>query len=71
MNPSSPEAVIKRFKQRDHATDSRAVAEYLRALVGTNAISEYLPDERSGKSFSLPVLVIFCFHSLALVNFIC
>lgn len=58
LNKHSPEAVIKRFEQRDHATDSRAVAEYLRALVVTNAISEYLPDERSGKSSSLPALLL-------------
>jgi len=58
LNKHSPEAVIKRFEQRDHATDSRAVAEYLRALVVTNAISEYLPDERSGKSSGLPALLL-------------
>lgn len=58
LNKHSPEAVIKRFEQRDHATDSRAVAEYLRALVVTNTISEYLPDERSGKSSGLPALLL-------------
>lgn len=53
----SPESVIQRFEQRAHAVDSRGVAEYLRALVATNAISEYLPDEQSGKPSSLPSLV--------------
>ena len=53
----SPESVIKRFEQRDHAVDSRGVAEYLRALVVTNAITEYLPDEETGKPSSLPTLV--------------
>lgn len=53
----SPESVIKRFEQRDHAVNSQAVAEYLKALVVTNAISEYLPDEQSGKPSSLPALV--------------
>eukprot|EP01018_Ginkgo_biloba_P004595 Gb_20184 [translate_table: standard] len=58
LNKHSPESVIKRFEQREHASDSRAVAEYLRALVVTNAISEYLPDERSGKPSSLPALLL-------------
>lgn len=58
LNKHSPEAVIKRFEQRDHATDSWAVAEYLRALVVTNAISGYLPDERSGKPSGLPALLL-------------
>lgn len=55
----SPEAVIKRFEQRDHEVDSRGVAEYLRALVVTNAIAEYLPDEQSRKPSALPALVIY------------
>lgn len=55
---SSPESVIQRFEQRAHAVDSRGVAEYLRALVATNAIAEYLPDEQSGKPSSLPSLVL-------------
>lgn len=53
----SPESVIRRFEQRAHAVDSRGVAEYMRALVATNAIAEYLPDEQSGKPSSLPSLV--------------
>ncbi|KAJ8616283.1 hypothetical protein MRB53_035655 [Persea americana] len=57
LNKHSPESVIKRFEQRDHAVDSKGVAEYLRALVVTNAIAEYLPDERSGKPSSLPTLL--------------
>ncbi|GJN18366.1 hypothetical protein PR202_gb05520 [Eleusine coracana subsp. coracana] len=52
-----PEDVIKRFEQRSHAVDSRGVAEYLRALVLTNAIADYLPDEKSGKPASLPALL--------------
>lgn len=57
LNKHSPESVIKRFEQRDHAVDSRGVAEYLRALVVTNAITEYLPDEETGKPSSLPTLL--------------
>ncbi|KAF5731234.1 Cell division protease ftsH isoform 1 [Tripterygium wilfordii] len=57
LNKHSPESVIKRFEQRDHAVDSRGVAEYLRALVITNAIADYLPDEQSGKPSSLPALL--------------
>lgn len=55
---SSPESVIRRFEQRDHAVDSRGVVEYLRALVVTNAIAEYLPDSESGRPSSLPTLVL-------------
>ncbi|KAK4362965.1 hypothetical protein RND71_018206 [Anisodus tanguticus] len=58
LNKQSPESVIRRFEQRAHAVDSRGVAEYMRALVATNAIAEYLPDEQSGKPSSLPSLVI-------------
>ncbi|KAK4770269.1 hypothetical protein SAY87_030801 [Trapa incisa] len=57
LNKLSPESVIKRFEQRDHAVDSRGVAEYLRALVVTNGIVEYLPDEQNGRSSSLPTLL--------------
>eukprot|EP00250_Pteridium_aquilinum_P020458 c24820_g1_i1 orf=343-2865(-) len=57
LNKHSPEAVIKRFEQREHATNAQCVVEYLRALLLTNGISEYLPDERSGKSASLPALL--------------
>lgn len=60
----SPEDVIKRFEQRSHAVDSRGVAEYLRALILTNGIADYLPDEQSGRSASLPALVIFFLKSL-------
>lgn len=55
----SPEDVIKRIEQRSHAVDSKGVAEYLRALILTNAIADYLPDERSGRSATLPALVSF------------
>ncbi|XVF50954.1 hypothetical protein PTKIN_Ptkin04bG0145100 [Pterospermum kingtungense] len=57
LNKHSPESVIKRFEQRDRVVDSRGVAEYLRALVVTNAIAEYLPDEQAGKPSSLPTLL--------------
>ncbi|XP_052194238.1 ATP-dependent zinc metalloprotease FTSH 11, chloroplastic/mitochondrial [Diospyros lotus] len=57
LNKHSPEAVIRRFEQRDHVVDSRGVAEYIRALVATNAIADYLPDEQSGKPSSLPTLL--------------
>ncbi|XP_055825563.1 ATP-dependent zinc metalloprotease FTSH 11, chloroplastic/mitochondrial [Solanum dulcamara] len=57
LNKHSPESVIRRFEQRAHAVDSRGVAEYMRALVATNAITEYLPDEQSGKPSSLPSLL--------------
>ncbi|KAL5071167.1 hypothetical protein RYX36_022054 [Vicia faba] len=57
LNKHSPESVIKRFEERDRAVDSRGVAEYLRALVVTNAIAEYLPDEESGKPSGLPTLL--------------
>lgn len=63
----SPEAVIKRFEQRDHEVDSRGVVEYLRALMATNAITEYLPDEQSGKPTTLPALVIY--HQLLSLAF--
>ncbi|XP_020098469.1 ATP-dependent zinc metalloprotease FTSH 9, chloroplastic/mitochondrial [Ananas comosus] len=57
LNKHSPESVIRRFEQRSHAVDSKGVAEYLRALVMTNAIAEYLPDEQSGKPSTLPNLL--------------
>ncbi|KAG9448319.1 hypothetical protein H6P81_014447 [Aristolochia fimbriata] len=57
LNKHSPESVISRFEQRDHAVDSRGVAEYLRALVITNGLEEYIPDEQSGKPSSLPILL--------------
>nr|GMC98578.1 ATP-dependent zinc metalloprotease FTSH 11, chloroplastic/mitochondrial-like [Ipomoea batatas] len=60
LNKHSPELVIKRFEERTHAVDSRGVAEYLRALVVTNAIAEYVPDEDSGKPSTLPLLVGTC-----------
>ncbi|CAN0891807.1 ATP-dependent zinc metalloprotease FTSH 11, chloroplastic/mitochondrial [Linum grandiflorum] len=57
LNKHNPESVIKRFEQRDLAVDSRGVAEYLRAIVATNAIADFLPDEQSGKPASLPELL--------------
>lgn len=58
VSNSSPESVIRRFEQRDHAVDSRGVVEYLRALVVTNAIAEYLPDSENGRPSTLPTLVL-------------
>jgi hypothetical protein len=49
--------VIERFERREHAANGKAVVEYLRALVATNVISEYLPDERTGRTSGLPALV--------------
>ncbi|CAL9756129.1 unnamed protein product [Musa acuminata subsp. burmannicoides] len=57
LNKHSPEAAIRRFEQRNHAVDSRGVAEYIRALVLTNTLAEYLPDESSGRPSSLPTLL--------------
>ncbi|KAJ3670917.1 hypothetical protein LUZ60_008343 [Juncus effusus] len=57
LNKHSPEAVISRFEERNHAVDSNGVAEYLRALVMTNAIADFLPDEKTGKPSSLPTLL--------------
>nr|QKY65092.1 chloroplast ATP-dependent zinc metalloprotease FTSH11 [Passiflora oerstedii] len=57
LNKHSPESVIKRFEQREHAVDSKGVVEYLRALVVTNTIADYLPDQQSGKPSSLPALL--------------
>ncbi|PWZ30101.1 ATP-dependent zinc metalloprotease FTSH 9, chloroplastic/mitochondrial [Zea mays] len=57
LNKFSPEEVIKRFEQRSHAVDSKGAAEYLRALILTNTIADYLPDEQSGRSASLPALL--------------
>ncbi|XP_048598744.1 ATP-dependent zinc metalloprotease FTSH 11, chloroplastic/mitochondrial isoform X1 [Brassica napus] len=57
LNKHIPEAVVQRFEQREHAVDSRGVAEYIRALVITNAISDFLPDEQSGKPSTLPTLL--------------
>ncbi|XP_071707455.1 ATP-dependent zinc metalloprotease FTSH 11, chloroplastic/mitochondrial [Rutidosis leptorrhynchoides] len=57
LNKHSPESVIRRFEERQYAVDSKGVAEYIRALVATNAIAEYLPDEQSGKPSALPALL--------------
>lgn len=57
LNNHCPELVIRRFEQRSHAVDSKGVAEYLKALVVTNALDDYLPDEKSGKASSLPTLL--------------
>ncbi|KAL0382420.1 UNVERIFIED_CONTAM: ATP-dependent zinc metalloprotease FTSH 11, chloroplastic/mitochondrial [Sesamum calycinum] len=47
----------KALRTRGACCSSRGVAEYLRALVATNASAEYLPDEQSGRPSSLPSLV--------------
>ncbi|KAI3818029.1 hypothetical protein L1987_11831 [Smallanthus sonchifolius] len=57
LNKHSPESVIKRFEQREYAVDSKGVVEYIRALVATDAISEYLPDDQSGKPSTLSALL--------------
>ncbi|CAD5174128.1 ATP-dependent zinc metalloprotease FTSH 9, chloroplastic/mitochondrial [Musa acuminata AAA Group] len=57
LNKHSPEATIRRFEQRNHVVDSRGVAEYIRALVLTNTLAEYLPDESSGRPSNLPTLL--------------
>ncbi|KAK8465324.1 hypothetical protein PHAVU_009G054200 [Phaseolus vulgaris] len=57
LNKHSPESVIKHFEGREGAVDSRGVVEYLRALVATNAIAEYLPNEEYAKPSRLPTLL--------------
>ncbi|KAF5772267.1 putative AAA+ ATPase domain, ATPase, AAA-type, core, peptidase, FtsH, peptidase M41 [Helianthus annuus] len=57
LNKHSPESVIKRFEQREYAVDSKGVVEYIRALVATDAISEYLGDDQSGKPSTLSALL--------------
>lgn len=57
LNKHSPESVIERFQRSDITVDSRGVVEYLRALVATNAIADYLPDEQTGKPSGLPTLL--------------
>ncbi|KAJ8747856.1 hypothetical protein K2173_013024 [Erythroxylum novogranatense] len=57
LNKHSPEHVIRRFERREHTVDSGGVVEYLRALVVTNAIADYLPDQHSGKPSTLPSLL--------------
>ncbi|KAL2638448.1 hypothetical protein AAZV13_06G114900 [Glycine max] len=57
LNKHSPESVIKHFEGREGAVDSIGVVEYLRALVVTNAIAEYLPNEEYGKPSRLPTLL--------------
>lgn len=66
---TSPESVIKHFEGREGAVDSRGVVEYLRALVATNAIAEYLPNEEYGKPSRLPTLVFTLSNSFYLMLF--
>ncbi|KAM0019690.1 hypothetical protein Hdeb2414_s0025g00658701 [Helianthus debilis subsp. tardiflorus] len=56
-NDFSPESVIKRFEQREYAVDSKGIVEYIRALVATDTISEYLGDDQSGKPSTLSALL--------------
>lgn len=48
---------MERFERREHASDAVVVVEYLRGLLASNLIQEYLPDEASGKASVLPQLV--------------
>jgi hypothetical protein len=57
LNQVSPAAVIERFEKREHAADSSAVVEYLKALVNTDSIARYLPNNKEGTGATLPVLV--------------
>eukprot|EP00850_Spirogloea_muscicola_P016438 SM000133S26804 [mRNA] locus=s133:136737:142594:- [translate_table: standard] len=57
LNRHNPRLVIERFERREHATDGLIVVEYLKALMSTGAILEYLPDIRSGKASELPALL--------------
>jgi hypothetical protein len=57
LNQVSPAAVIERFEKREHAADSSAVVEYLKALVNTDSITRYLPDNKEGTGATLPALV--------------
>lgn len=52
-----PQAVLERFEKREYAVDGKAVVEYLRALVATDAIAGYIPDESKGRSSELSRLV--------------
>lgn len=57
LNRTSPAAVIERFEKREHAADSGAVVEYLRALISTDGIARYLPSDKEGRGATLPALV--------------
>ncbi|GFP94189.1 40S ribosomal protein s8 [Phtheirospermum japonicum] len=48
-NPNRTYHLLSSDEQRIHDVDSKGVVEYLRALLATNAISEYLSDEQSGR----------------------
>ncbi|XP_024357561.1 ATP-dependent zinc metalloprotease FTSH 9, chloroplastic/mitochondrial [Physcomitrium patens] len=52
-----PQAVLERFEKREYAVDGKAVVEYLRALVATDAIAGYIPDESKGRSSELSRLL--------------
>lgn len=50
--------------------DGKAVVEYLRALVATDAIAEYVPDDSKGRSLGLSRLVSNCLHMSFTAEFI-
>ncbi|KAG0554814.1 hypothetical protein M758_12G123800 [Ceratodon purpureus] len=52
-----PQAVLERFEKTEYAVDGKAVVEYLRALVATDAIAEYIPDDSKGRSSGLSRLL--------------
>lgn len=49
--------MLERFEKTEYAVDGKAVVEYLRALVTTDAIAEYIPDDSKGQSSGLSRLV--------------
>ena len=52
-----PRDVITWFDERSSISGGDAVVEYLKALVATDQISDYLPRTRKGDSLSLASLV--------------
>lgn len=63
--------MLERFEKREYAVNGAAVVLYLRALLATNAIAEYLPDENKSRASGLPRLVRIDIHrsGLCLVCF--
>lgn len=54
--------MLERFEKREYAVNGAAVVLYLRALLATNAIAEYLPDENKSRASGLPRLVRIDIH---------
>ena len=52
-----PQDVIAWFDERSSVSGGDAVVEYLRALVATDRIADFLPRSRKGDSLSLSSLV--------------